>query len=79
MRAALPDAVADMAIDAIRNGKKPIVTVSGNTRQDVAEIGVPQQLSVDRTHGFSVNAKYEVSPDLELRFATSLYFDGLPG
>ena len=48
----------------------PLVVVSGDNRQKVAEIGVPQQPSVDRTSGFSSNIKYKVSPDLELRSIT---------
>ena len=49
----------------------PIVVVSGHNRQGVAEIGVPQQPSVDRTHGFSGTIKYKVLPNLELRSITA--------
>jgi iron complex outermembrane receptor protein len=49
----------------------PIVTVSGDKRQKVAEIGVPQQPSVDKTHGFSGTIKYKVLPNLELRSITA--------
>lgn len=49
----------------------PIVTVSGNNRQDAAEIGVPQQLSVNDTEGFTGTLKYSVSPALELRSITA--------
>jgi iron complex outermembrane receptor protein len=49
----------------------PLVVVSGGTRQSVAEIGVPQQPSVDRTHGFTGTIKYKVTPDLELRSITA--------
>jgi iron complex outermembrane receptor protein len=49
----------------------PIVTVSGDKRQKVAEIGVPQQPSVDKTHGFSGTIKYKVTPNLELRSITA--------
>ncbi len=49
----------------------PIVVVSGGHRQRVAEIGVPQQPSVDRTHGFSGTIKYKVLPNLELRSITA--------
>ena len=48
----------------------PLVQVHTD-RQDVAEIGVPQQLSVDRTHGFGATLKYKVSPALELRSITA--------
>jgi iron complex outermembrane receptor protein len=49
----------------------PIVVVSGDHRQKVAEIGVPQQPSVDRIHGFGGTIKYKVLPNLELRSITS--------
>jgi len=48
----------------------PIVVVSGRDRQKTAEIGVPQQPSVDRTNGFAGTIKYKVTPDLELRSIT---------
>jgi iron complex outermembrane receptor protein len=40
-------------------------------RQSVADIGVPQQPSVDITHGFMSNLKYKVTPHLELRSITA--------
>jgi len=40
-------------------------------RQAVADIGVPQQPSVDITHGVSANLKYAVAPWLELRSITA--------
>lgn len=40
-------------------------------RQKVAEIGVPQQPSVDITQGVSANLSYVVSPALELRSITA--------
>jgi iron complex outermembrane recepter protein len=50
----------------------PLVVVSGeNTRQTVAEIGVPQQPSVDRTDGFTSTLKFKVAPELELRSITA--------
>lgn len=48
----------------------PLVVVSGDRRQRIAEIGVPQQPSVDRTSGFASNIKYQVAPDLQLRSIT---------
>jgi iron complex outermembrane receptor protein len=48
----------------------PLVVVSGDDRQHTAEIGVPQQPSIDRTNGFTGSIKYKVSPDLELRSIT---------
>ena len=47
----------------------PLVVVSGRNRQGEAEIGVPQQLSVDRSNGFN-GIKYKVLPELELRSIT---------
>jgi iron complex outermembrane receptor protein len=48
----------------------PIVQVTGGDRQKTAEIGVPQQPSVDRTNGFAGTIKYKISPALELRSIT---------
>ncbi|MDE2435747.1 MAG: TonB-dependent receptor [Sphingomonadales bacterium] len=44
----------------------PLVQIHTD-RQGVAEIGVPQQLSVDRTDGFSSTLKYQVASGVELR------------
>jgi iron complex outermembrane receptor protein len=48
----------------------PGVVINGTTRMKVADIGVPQQPSVDNTHGFTNVLKYKVSPGLELRSIT---------
>ncbi len=48
----------------------PLVVVSGDHRQKVAEIGVPQQPSVDRSNGWTGTVKYKVMPGLELRSIT---------
>ncbi len=48
----------------------PIVEVSGGERMDEADVGVPQQPSVDRTQGFTGTIKFEVAPQLELRSIT---------
>jgi iron complex outermembrane receptor protein len=45
----------------------PLVHVSGDKRQKTAEIGVPQQVSVDRTQGFTANLRYELAPSIEVR------------
>jgi iron complex outermembrane receptor protein len=45
----------------------PIVVVSPDDRQKVAEIGVPQQPSVDRTQGATATIRYELGSDIELR------------
>ncbi|MFV0923001.1 TonB-dependent receptor [Sphingomonas parapaucimobilis] len=49
----------------------PLVVVSGDDRMKTADIGVPQQYSVDRTHGFSAKLNYDVAPNLELRSITA--------
>lgn len=48
----------------------PLVKVH-TERQTVADIGVPQQPSVDITHGFTANLKYTAAPWLELRSITA--------
>jgi iron complex outermembrane receptor protein len=48
----------------------PIVTVSSE-RSDVADIGVPQQVSVGKTHGFMANLRLNVSDAIELRSITA--------
>ena len=49
----------------------PLVQVSGNNRMSQADLGVTQQLSVDKTHGFSAAIKYKLNPDIELRSITA--------
>ena len=49
----------------------PGVVVNGNSRQTASDIGVPQQPSVDRTHGFTNILRYKVAPGIELRSLTS--------
>src|SRR6185503_1935321 len=49
----------------------PLVVVNGNTRMRVADIGVPQQPSVDRTHGYTFHVTYNASPQVELRSITA--------
>jgi iron complex outermembrane receptor protein len=49
----------------------PGVVVNGDSRMKVADIGVPQQPSVDKTHGFTNNLKWSVSPEIELRSLTA--------
>lgn len=48
----------------------PLVVVSGGNRQDTAEIGVPQQPSIDNTQGVSGIIRYKVTPTFELRSIT---------
>lgn len=49
----------------------PGVVVDGNTRMRTADIGVPQQPSIDRTHGFTFHLTYHASPEFELRSITA--------
>jgi iron complex outermembrane recepter protein len=49
----------------------PGVVVNGTTLMRTADIGVPQNLSVDKTHGFTNILKWKVSPELELRSITA--------
>ena len=47
------------------------VVVNGDTRAKVADIGVPQQPSIDKTHGFTSNIRWDVAPEIELRSITA--------
>ena len=49
----------------------PLVQVNGTTRMSTADIGVPQQPSVDKTHGYTAKASYKLSPEIELRSITA--------
>jgi iron complex outermembrane receptor protein len=49
----------------------PGVVVNGTTRMRVGDIGVPQQPSVDRTHGYTFHATWQASPEIELRAITA--------
>ncbi|WCT78114.1 TonB-dependent receptor [Novosphingobium humi] len=48
-----------------------IVQVTPNNRMAVADIGVPQQASVDTTRGYTNSLKWKVTPDLEIRSITA--------
>ncbi|WP_448661944.1 TonB-dependent receptor [Sphingomonas sp. CJ20] len=48
-----------------------IVQVNGDSRMKTADIGVPQQPSVDKTHGYTANLKWQVAPEIELRSITA--------
>jgi len=48
-----------------------IVQINGTSRMAVADIGVPQQPSIDKTHGVSLNLKYIAAPWIELRSITA--------
>ncbi len=49
----------------------PGVVVNGTTLMRNADIGVPQQISVDRTHGFTNVFKWKISPEIEIRSITA--------
>jgi iron complex outermembrane recepter protein len=49
----------------------PGVVVNGTTLQRNADIGVPQRLSVDNTHGFTNSFKWKLAPEIELRSITA--------
>ncbi|HWJ70633.1 MAG TPA: TonB-dependent receptor [Sphingobium sp.] len=49
----------------------PIVEVAGDHRMTQADIGVPQQPSVDKTHGYTAKAAWKLAPEIELRSITA--------
>jgi iron complex outermembrane receptor protein len=49
----------------------PGVVVNGTSLQRVADIGVPQQVSIDKTFGFSNTFKWKIAPEIELRSITA--------
>ncbi|HEX7782792.1 MAG TPA: TonB-dependent receptor [Sphingobium sp.] len=49
----------------------PGVVIDGQTRMKTADIGVPQQVSVDKTHGFTNTLRWKASPEIELRSITA--------
>lgn len=48
-----------------------IVNVNGTSRMPVADIGVPQQPSVDKTRGHTINVSYKPIDGMELRSITA--------
>jgi len=52
-------------------GLPPIVQVEGKKRMKVADIGVPQNPSVDNTHGYTANLRYKLNENVELRSITA--------
>ena len=71
--------VATLAEITANNNKLPagkiaplpaIVVVSGE-RMDVADIGVPQQVSIGETQGFSANLRWKAADAVELRSLTA--------
>ncbi len=49
----------------------PLVQVVGDRRMKAADIGVPQPPSLDKTHGYTANLSYWLSPAIELRSITA--------
>jgi iron complex outermembrane recepter protein len=49
----------------------PGVVTNGKTLMRTADIGVPQQPSVDKTFGVTNNFKWKIAPELELRSITA--------
>ncbi|WP_242097165.1 MULTISPECIES: TonB-dependent receptor [unclassified Sphingomonas] len=49
----------------------PLIQVNGTSRMDVADIGVPQQPSVDKTRGVSLHLSYQAAPWIEFRSITA--------
>ena len=49
----------------------PGVVVNGTTLMRTADLGVPQQVSVDKTHGFTNTFKWKATPEIELRSITA--------
>ncbi|MDX3885322.1 MAG: TonB-dependent receptor [Sphingomonas sp.] len=49
----------------------PPIVVVGDKRMDVADIGVPQQPSVDKTFGHTLHLSWKVAPEVELRSITA--------
>ncbi len=49
----------------------PGVVVNGDTLMRTADIGVPQQRSFDKTHGFTNVLKWKISPEVEVRSITA--------
>lgn len=49
----------------------PGVVVNGSTLMRVADIGVPQALTVDRTFGYTNVLKWKIAPEIELRSITA--------
>jgi iron complex outermembrane receptor protein len=49
----------------------PGVVVNGTSRMRTADIGVPQQPSVDKTHGFTNTLKWKATDEIEIRSITA--------
>ncbi|MBY8828511.1 TonB-dependent receptor [Hephaestia mangrovi] len=49
----------------------PLITPTGDNRLASAQVGVPQQPSVDRTHGLSAHIDYDLTHNLQFRSITA--------
>ena len=49
----------------------PLITPTGGDRLHTAQVGVPQQPSVDQTHGLAAHLKWDVADHLQLRSITA--------
>ena len=49
----------------------PGVVVNGTSIMKVADIGVPQKVSIDKAHGFTNTFKWKISPEIEFRSITA--------
>jgi len=49
----------------------PGVVVNGDSRMKTADIGVPQQPSVDETFGYTNTLRYDITDDIQLRSITA--------
>ncbi len=49
----------------------PGVVVEGEDRMKFADIGVPQQVSIDKTHGITNSLRWRFGPEFELRSITA--------
>lgn len=49
----------------------PGIVINGDSRMKVADIGVPQRPSIDKTHGFTNTLRWKPSDEIELRSMTA--------
>jgi iron complex outermembrane receptor protein len=81
-----PNFTADFAFDKGRDENTPFYSqlinhtgtstlpssvIVSDRRMSVADIGVPQQVSVDKTQGFTANLKWQLADEIELRSITA--------
>ncbi len=67
-------AYTNLAFSGSQTAVRPLlpgVIVNGSSRMEAADIGVPQQVSVDKTHGFTTRLTWSPVQGLELRSITA--------